>query len=328
MKFDRWNRYLLPDPVTGEERAWTRATTWANTLSDPWGLLDWKQRMVAKGVATRDDLRALASALPLDSGKKQLNEVARDAIEAAGGSSGRNLGTALHEWTAQVDRGEEPEIPAPWDRDVAEYHATLARYGVRVVPGLVEQIVCVPELGVAGTFDRIVLWDPEAYIADVKTAATLDYSWTEIAIQLAIYANAEWIWNAVTETWEPSHPPNRTQGLVIHLPIGQARCELWWVDLELGWAAAQLAADVRDWRKRSDIARPFGVDLLGRSPVQPVQDLAGEADTPPGRDRPPPNGIGTSPVEASPAVDGQVATTGEVPTAISLAGASPAGDVE
>ena len=313
---DRYGRYLLPDPVTGEERAWTRATTWANTLADPWGIVDWKLRMAVKGVATRKDLYALASALPLTSGKKQLNEVARDAVEAAGGSSGRNLGTALHEWTAQVDRGEEPEIPAPWDRDVEAYTAALQTYGVRVT-GYVEQIVCLPELGIAGTFDRIVVWDPAAYIADLKTGADLSYSWSEIAIQEAIYANGEYLWNDEREAWDPMPPVNREQGLVIHLPVGEAQCELWWVDLELGWMAVTLATDVREWRKRSDIARPFGVDLLGRSPVQPVLDLAGR------REHRPREAAGATPAEKSPA-----AATAPEPDAPSPNGSDPAQETE
>jgi hypothetical protein len=301
---DRWGRYVLPDPVTGEERAWTRATTIANTLSDPWGLVDWKMRMVAKGIATRDDLRALASALPLDTGKKQLNEVAQDAIEYAGGSSGRNMGNALHEWTAQSDRGEDPKVPPPWDRDLEAYHAALELHGVRVAPNMVEQIVCIPDLGVAGTFDRIVVWHPKTYIGDVKTAAKgLDYSWLEIAVQLALYANAEYLWDEVDECWNPMYPVDRTQGLVMHMPVGQARCDLFWVDLEIGWEAVTLAVDVREWRKRKDISRPFGVDLLGRSPVQPVLDLAGEGKGAPAapdssRDE------HASPVEDSPAAAG------------------------
>jgi len=297
---DRWGRYLLPDPVTGEERAWTRATTLANTLSDPWGLVDWKLRMAVKGVATRDDLRALASALPLDTGKKQLNEVAQDAIEYAGGSSGRNMGTALHEWTAQRDRGEEPDVPPPWDLDLAAYRAALGVHGVQVYPHLVEDIVCIPDLGVAGTFDRIVQWPPGAYIADVKTGADLNYSWLEIAVQEALYANAEYLWDDDDERWVDMPPVDRTQGLVMHLPVGQARCDLYWVDLEIGWEAVTLAVDVREWRKRKDISRPFGVDLLGRSPVQPVLDLAGEgrgAPAAPDSSR----GQHASPVEDSPA---------------------------
>jgi hypothetical protein len=309
-------------------------------MSDPWGLVDWKLRMAVKGVATRPDLYALAAALPLDSGKKQLNEVARDAIEAAGGSSGRNLGTAMHEFTAQVDRGEEPEVPFNLHPDLNAYRAALELHGVRVIPEYVERIVCVPELGIAGTFDRIVAWDPEAYIADVKTGADLSYSWAEIAVQEAIYANADYLWNAEAEAWEPMPKLNREQGLVIHLPVGQATCDLWWVDLELGWSAALLASDVREWRKRTDIARPFGVDLLGRSPVQPVLDLAG-TDQPSEADGSPGKGAGVLPAETSPAaatapepdapagngdgLDPAQETEGEGVTALLVAAPSPAG---
>ena len=268
---DRWGRYLLPDPVTGEERTWTRATTVAKTLSDPWGLIDWKLRMVAKGISGREDLRMLASMLPVDTGKKQLDEVVEKAIDTAGGNVGRILGDAMHKATAKLDNGEEPEMLPPYDRDLEAYRAALPLYGVRIAPGMVEQIVCLPDLGVAGTFDRIVVWDPATYIADVKTAKTLDYSWLEIAVQLAIYANAEWMWDDESAQWFTMPTVDRTQGLVMHLPVGQARCELHWVDLEIGWEAVTLAVDVREWRKRKDISRPFGVDLLGRSPLQAVE---------------------------------------------------------
>jgi len=61
---DHYGRYLLPDPATGEERAWTRATTWARTLSDMTGLHKWECRMVARGITLRPDLYALAAAAP------------------------------------------------------------------------------------------------------------------------------------------------------------------------------------------------------------------------------------------------------------------------
>jgi hypothetical protein len=247
----------------------------AKTLSDPWGLVDWKLRMCAKGVAIRDDLRALAAALPLDSGKEQLNQVAQDAIDHAGGSSGRNIGTALHEWTAQSDRGETPEVPGPWDQDLKAYHAALDLYGVR--SWMVEQIVCIPGIGVAGRFDRIVRWDPKSYIADVKTAASVDYSWLEIAIQLAIYASAEYLWDEAGKRWNPMYPVDQSDALVMHLPVGQARCDLYLVNLELGREAVRLAADVRHWRKRGDIARPIGVDMLGRAQQPSLEIVRGEA---------------------------------------------------
>jgi hypothetical protein len=321
---DRYGRYLLPDPVTDEERAWTRATTIAKTLSDPWGLVDWKLRVAVKGVAMREDLRMLATMLPVDTGKKQLNDVVEKAIDTAGGNVGRILGDAMHRATAELDSGGEPEVLPPYDRDLEAYRAALELYGVRIAPGMVEQIVCIPDLGVAGTFDRIVVWDPGAYIADVKTAKGLDYSWLEIAVQEALYANAELMWDDEDKRWIDMPPVDRTQGLVMHLPVGQARCDLYWVDLEIGWEAVTLAVDVREWRKRKDISRPFGVDLLGRSPVQPVLDLAGaegrvEDASPAAQER------SASPVEDSPVDAGAIETEGAGVTAL-VAAPAPAGD--
>jgi hypothetical protein len=277
VKHDFAGRYLLPDPETGEERAWTRATTFAETLADRYGLEQWGKRMVAKGIATRDDLRALAAATPL-SQKKELNRVAQQALDAVAAKAGANIGTALHEWTAQLDRGEPGDVPMPWGADVIAYRATLTEHSIITHPGLVERIVCLPELGVAGTFDRIVEWYGQLYIADVKTAADLSYSWGSIAVQLALYSRASWAWNEEQQEWGKVLAPERDKGLVIHLPAGQAKCELYWVDLQAGWEAATLAADVRAWRKRTDLAWPIGVDMLARSPVQAVHDLAGAGE--------------------------------------------------
>src|SRR5437870_10706498 len=97
---DRWGRYLLPDPETGEELAWTRVTTVSGILSDRYNLELWAQRMVALGLAKRSDLLALvktnarASATP--NGKRTLNRVVKDALEAGNSEQRANLGTAIH----------------------------------------------------------------------------------------------------------------------------------------------------------------------------------------------------------------------------------------
>jgi hypothetical protein len=55
-KPDRYGRYKLVDPATGEVRPYTRATTFAKSISDTFTLSLWSQRMVAKGLAMRPDL--------------------------------------------------------------------------------------------------------------------------------------------------------------------------------------------------------------------------------------------------------------------------------
>jgi len=254
---DRWGRYLIPTP-DGKKKAFTRVTTFAASIDDRWNLEQWKLRMVATGLVNRSDLFAQVAAHVGD--KQKLNRLCDDAVEAAKGSAGANLGTALHAFTEQVDLGLEPTIPAPWDADVAAYLGTLQANGVRVTAEFVERIVVLHQLGLAGTFDRLVTIDghPLPLIADLKTG-NLEHAsaFGAIAVQLACYANADELYDPATGATTPMPEVDRSKALVIHLPAGKATCTLHLVDIEAGWKAAQLCAAVRDWRKRKDLASPF-----------------------------------------------------------------------
>jgi len=251
---DHYGRYLLPDPATGQVRAWTRATTWAKTLSDTTGLHKWECRMVAKGITLRPDLYALAAAAPADD-TGALDTLTEAAREAAAASASANLGTALHRFTERHDRGELVTPPDPWAADLAAYTATMAAEGITIDPAHIERITPVPALGAAGTLDRIAKVPGHGLvIADVKTGQDLKYSWGEIAIQLAIYAHGAGLWTGTG--YDPMPEVSQTRALVIHLPAGQARCELHWLDIAAGWEAAQLAAAVRAWRTRRDLTQP------------------------------------------------------------------------
>jgi hypothetical protein len=37
--------------------------------------------------------------------------------------------------------------------------------------------------------------------------------------------------------------------LLIHLPAGQAKCDIYELDIQAGWEAVQLALNVRQWLK-------------------------------------------------------------------------------
>lgn len=265
-KRDRWGRYLLPDPETGKERAWTRATTLSSTLADTYGLTQWQLRMVAKGLGMRPDLLALAAAAHVDD-KDTLNRVASDAKEAAGSSAGANAGTALHSFTEAVDRGEDAQIPDPWAADIAAYVAAINEHQMTVHPEWVERITVVPRFGVAGTFDRILtLPDGRRVIGDVKTGKDLSYSWPEIAIQLALYANATHMWNV--DHWEPMPVLDPSEAIVIWLPVGRATCELHTVDTVAGWEMASVAYGVRQWRSRKNLNRRIASPTETRDRLQ------------------------------------------------------------
>ena len=253
-EFDGYGRYLLPDPDSGKETAWTRATTYAKSVSDTFAITQWEMRMVTAGIGMRRDLYALAAATPIDD-KQTLNRIAKDAKEAAAASSGANLGTSLHAWTEAVDRGEHVTPPAPWDADINAYTKAMADAKIQPVAEWIERIVIVPELRIAGKFDRIVrLADGTLVIDDVKTGKDLSYAWNEIAIQLAIYANAPLMWDETTRRYEPMPDLDTNRAIVAHLPVGTGTCTLYQIDIAAGWQAARLCGDVRQWRTRKGLA--------------------------------------------------------------------------
>ncbi len=240
-----------------------RATTWAKTVSDLYALHGWEKRMVALGFAQRADLllRVAAVADPDSApGKGQLDRLVDQAREHAKAGARANLGTALHAFAESLDLGRPlPEIPPPYDRDIAAYRKAMA--AVEVSRNYIERICVVRDLGVAGTMDRVVRFKHGRdgkrlpMVADIKSGTDLRYSWNEIAIQLALYAHADTIYDPVTREHHPMLEVNRDQALVVHLPAGEGRCTLYLVDIAAGWEMAQLCGAVRAWRDRKDLAQ-------------------------------------------------------------------------
>jgi hypothetical protein len=256
---DRHGRYKIPDPVTGEERTWVRATTWARTVSDVFALHGWEKRMVALGLAQRPDLllRVAAVAEPDSTqGKNQLDRLVEQAREHAKAGARANLGTALHAFTEAIDLGRPlPQVPPPFDRDIAAYRAAMA--AVEVSRNYVEKVCVVRELGVAGTMDRVVRFKQARLpmIGDLKAGADLKRSWNEIAIQLALYAHADTIYDPTSGRHHQMLAVDQDRALVIHLPAGEGRCTLYLVDIAAGWEMARLCGVVREWRARRDLAQ-------------------------------------------------------------------------
>jgi len=256
---DRWGRYLITNG-NGAAKPYTRATTVSSTLSDSFGLTKWKLRTLATGLATRDDIYArIAASEPTD--KKGLDKLCEEALEAGKSSAGANYGTALHEAVARLNRGESVTMPAPWNADLDAYTKAVAESQLTLHPEYIEQVCVLDALKVAGTFDLIVtLPDGTLAVADLKTGQSLDFSWHEIAIQLALYANADNIYDTDTSFRAPMPAVRRDIALVIHLPAGANKCTLHTVDIAQGWEAAQLAIAVREWRNRKRINAAYKHD--------------------------------------------------------------------
>lgn len=260
-KRDHFGRYLIPDPKTGKEFAYTRATTFASTIADTFALTNWKVRMTAVGLARRKDLLAGVAAVShpdSQAGKKRIDELCEAAKEHAGSSQRATLGTALHAFLETLDGGGKIEsIPDPWEKDVEAYYYALSRHQVLISPNYIERICVLPRIGVAGTLDRLAQIGDKRYIFDIKTGSDLKHSWTEIAIQLGIYAHAETIYDAADGKHHKMPRVDQKQAIVAHLPAGEARCQLYFVDIDLGWRTSSICAAVREWRKRKDLAAPI-----------------------------------------------------------------------
>jgi hypothetical protein len=246
---NRWGQYVI-DGV-----AYQRVTTLAGMLEARQALERWKIRQVGRGLALRPDLLAKIAACP-DDDRARIDGICEMALEAAAGSAGANLGTALHEMTARLDAGEDFHPPPPWDADVKAYRDLLDRAGIGVVPQWVEQTVVLEAWKVAGTFDRIVTVKGRNYILDLKTGRDLSYGWLAIAVQLACYAHADRLWDWDAGAGRPMPLVSRQRALVVHLPAGTATAALHVVDIAAGWEAAQAAVAVKEWRARKTLARP------------------------------------------------------------------------
>jgi hypothetical protein len=245
-RFDHQGHYLVVPPGGGEPVPHTRATTHASTNDDRYGLEKWGKRTVALGLARRPDLLAGVAAAR-DDDRSRLDALCDDALEAGGSSTGRNIGQALHEFCERVDLGEDVKVPETWKADIEAYRAVLAEGGFEIEA--VEKTVVVPELTVAGTFDRLISRAGRRYVADIKTGQSLQYGWPAIAIQLALYSRASTVYDFETEKHSPMPDVDQTLGIVVHVPAGNGTAELIGVDLNVGWDGALLAQAVRTWRR-------------------------------------------------------------------------------
>lgn len=274
---DRYGRYLIKPADGGKARAYTRATTWAKALDDQSSLINWSMRMCALGLITRKDLYAQVAACRPDD-RDALSRLVDQAKEAGGGSEGANLGSALHAFTERIDLGEMVDVPDLWRPDVDAYIRAIAEHSLIVRRDLVERVVVLEELGVAGTLDRVYRTpDNRLVIGDVKTGQTLDFNRLAISIQLAIYANADTLYDPATETHAPMVDVDKSTALVVHLPSGQGRCEIHEVNIATGWRYASLAGDVR-------AARAHGRRTSGDCLFQSYSYAAPETPTAPPAD--------------------------------------------
>ena len=251
---------------SGKWVRYSRPSSWGSDLDDESALTLWRIDRAMDGVAQSP---ALAAAVAVKKGIKDGRKELRDkAISLGRGEEAADLGTALHAMTCRVESMDGWVAPEPYAADLAAYLNMVDSAGFESIA--VEVQLCNDMFRAAGTADRIYratreLVLPDGYksspgtcfIGDIKTGKKLDYSLPGYAIQLALYADSM-LYDVVTNERTPL--PNNLHmrwGVLIHLPAGKAKCQLSWLDLDVGRRGAEIVRDVREWRKRKDFHQPF-----------------------------------------------------------------------
>jgi hypothetical protein len=253
---DRWQRPLLVPRDGGEKVAYTRASTLAGYLSDSTSLHRWKLGLLAKGLADREDLAGMVAGLEPMTGvrkhddpiKRKLSGIIDLALEVGGNHVKANYGTAVHSF---CEPGNDQPVPERMKSDVDSFRR------LKLNCEIAETFVANDEFMAAGSFDgRFRLPEVGLVIGDIKTGQIKPH---DVAVQLAVYAGGEEYDPETNKRTPQPDDLNRDVGLLIHIPAGEGRTDLYLVDLVAGRQAAQVAAWVRDWRKRDDLLTSHSV---------------------------------------------------------------------
>ncbi len=258
LRDDRYGRYTMVHPDgSGKVATKSRASTVIHTTEDDYALTQWQMGMVLRGAAARPDLPALAASLSLDSqrDKQTLKDLVEQAQEAGGAKAKANLGTAVHGFCEVYDReGTTDGVPDAYLPDVLAYARALDANGLTVLPDMVERSTMTSRWdGVGGTFDNVYLTRDGRYVIGDKKTGKVGYSPKVMYGQFAVYAEgvSEFgVYDHETGLWaQPEWEIDYAEALIIHLPVGQARCDIYSADLAVGRTHLDQCAEVRRQRR-------------------------------------------------------------------------------
>ena len=241
---DPINRNGYGQPVI-DGVTYNRPSSMKDAIEDTYGLRVWDKRMVSFGLADRPDLYSKLCDVDRED-KSTVNRLCEAAAVAGGSKTKAELGTLIHKVLELSWFDDTYKPPEQFAMLVGAVHEQLRRCGLKPVADSAERFVINEEHQVAGTFDLLVTDGTDMFVADIKTGS-VDYSTIGFACQLACYANADWFYDGYARTpmWEVS----KSTGVIIHANPDDSRCDLYWLDLEVGAQALDLAIEVREIRK-------------------------------------------------------------------------------
>lgn len=224
-----------------------RISTLGDQISSGPGLNIWRGRHIALEVARNPDIAAVIAGL--EYGDEYLDEFIEDALERGKLSEKPNWGTAVHK---HIESGDERAFMHPVIKeDVAGYDIEMSRKGIKCIEDNIK--IVNDRLGVCGTGDglyqlpspcfttiagKVFNVSGKVVIGDAKTGQ--NYMPIKWSVQKAMYATGV-RYDINTEERSEIHPNlDPRVGLVIYVQLGTGKTELKFVDLEKGYALAEL----------------------------------------------------------------------------------------
>ncbi|MBM0277237.1 PD-(D/E)XK nuclease family protein [Micromonospora tarensis] len=263
-------------------------TAVAKIVPDSYALEQWRKRQVAIGMTLEPRL-AERVAVDLDN-RETVDRVCEDAMQVAGAHHAANRGTQRHRASELADLGGKL-LTEQQRADAAAWQRTLERYEIEIDPTFVEGFAIWPEHGVVGRYDRLARVRGRRRVVDLKSGENAVRYPQGTAVQLSLYGRAPLISagievagdrSTVTEWMPPPADLDLSIGNVVLLGDGMDVGELWDIDIEHGWAGAQLGLSIVDWRK----AQRYGAELSRRvEPTTNLIDLINRAGDEPELDR-------------------------------------------
>lgn len=279
---------LVSDPENPDKTLrYSRPSNYGKNLDDENALVNWRIWKAMEGVAASKSLAAQVAATP-DEDKVAKKELREKALDKGTANEAADMGTALHAMTARVeDLNDTWNPPQQYYADLDAYLDCLATYGL--VSEMVEVHMVNDEFRAAGTADRIYrltkpLMAPDGSVleigtlvlGDLKTGKSLDLSAPGYCVQTALYATGK-LYDIHLEKRLATPPINDQWALLVHLPVGKAKCELVWCSITIGLYGAWLSHEIKQWQAKWKSGRDGHdcprVEVYVEPPVSVVQDL-------------------------------------------------------
>ncbi len=280
-KRDRWGRPLLIPAAGGDRLPYTRASTLGDYLQSFHGLHTWEMRHLIKGLSDREDLAAMAAALPALTGDRRkdsatnrtLDEIGEAAKEHAGRDWKANWGTAIHGFT---DPGETVgRVPERMKADVAAYFDSAK--ALRQTAS--EVFTANDGYQAAGTFDGLYDFPLEdlEILGDKKTGELHPLSF---AIQMAVYSSGQ-VYDPYTDKRgdDLRERVNQEKALVIHIGRQTGTADFYWVDLDRARYYAGAAVISRDGNRDKSLLVPVDGNVLAQVRRAELVDVIGLCST-------------------------------------------------